>query len=61
MAALTVHQSTPGTDFETLVAEYNALATAMNALLAKLDADPTIAATDWASTVGTMDTVVLGY
>lgn len=46
-----------GTLIGTIVAEYNTLAAAMNTLLAKLDADAGITDTDYASTVGTQDTI----
>jgi hypothetical protein len=36
-----------------VVIELNALITAFRALLAKMDADGTLAATDWASTIDT--------
>lgn len=61
MAAVSVHQSTPGDDFELLVAKYNALAAMVNTLLAKLDADAGVTDVDYVATVGTADTVTLGY
>jgi hypothetical protein len=62
MAAVSVHQSTPGDDFEALVTAYNELATAFIALCAQLDADAGVTDTDFAAThAAGIDTVVLGY
>lgn len=72
MAAVPVHQSTPGDDFELLVAKYNAavalineMRTNINALLAKLDADAGVTDTNYAATLAiasaVADTVVLTY
>jgi len=61
MAVITVHQSTPGDDFELLVEKYNNLVTKFNQLLAKLDADAGVADTNYASTLGGHDTIQLGY
>ena len=61
MAAVSVHQSTPGDDFELLVAKYNALAAKFNALLAKLDADAGVTDTTYVSAIVVADTITLGY
>ena len=61
MAAVKVRPSTPGDDFELLLAKFNVLAAKFNALLTKLDGDATIAATDWTSSVGASDTITLEY
>lgn len=61
MAAIPVHQSTPGDDFELLVLKFNQLAAKFNALLAKLDVDAGVTDTNYASIIVVSDTVVLGY
>jgi hypothetical protein len=62
MAAVSVHQSTPGDDFEALVAAYNELATAFIALCAKLDDDAGVTDTNYEATQAAgIDTVVLSY
>lgn len=57
MAVLTPHRSCPAAETTALIAVVNDLAASLAALLAKLDLDPTIAATDFASVVGTIDTI----
>lgn len=61
MAVVSVHQSTPGDDFEALTAAYNDLATKFNALLAKLDADAGVTDTNYVATIVVADTVTLDY
>lgn len=61
MAAVPVHQSTPGDDFELLIVKYNALAAKFNTLLAKLDADAGVTDINYASLIVVADTIVLGY
>ena len=57
MAVLKPARTNVSEEVTALIKTVNKLSVAVNALLAKLDTDATIAATDFASTVGTQDTI----
>jgi hypothetical protein len=52
-------------EFNQMATTVNAIKASLNSLLTKMDADPTLAATDWAAgrtiTAADVDTFYLGY
>ena len=59
MSVIYAHRANPGADITAIVTLLNTTNTKLNALLAKMDLDGTLVATDWASAIGTSDTLVL--
>jgi hypothetical protein len=57
MATLTPNRSCPAQETTDLLTVVNQLAAAMNALLAKLDADAGVTDANYAATIGTIDTI----
>lgn len=57
MATRTPHATASAAEVKDLIAVVNQLAAAVNALGAKLDADAGVTDVDYASTLGTIDTI----